>query len=85
MDTGYIQALDSVCTFCRKDVSNTCPIVCVGCKSVISRMAPHKDKSGFKFEANKVYHTDRCPSCSLDCKTSFLIEKAAYDKENYLR
>jgi hypothetical protein len=81
VSTGYITAFDPVCKSCRSEIAGTCPIVCVPCKTVVSRMKPHKDTSGFVFEKDKAYHTDRCPACSEDCKTSFLIEKAAYDKD----
>ena len=81
INTGYISAFDPVCKSCSTEIEDTCPIVCVPCKTVVSIMKPHKDSSGFVFEKNKAYHTDRCPTCADDCKTSFLIEKAAYDKD----
>lgn len=81
INTGYIKAFDPVCNSCSSDIEGTCPIVCVPCKTVVSRMKPHKDNSGFVFEKNKAYHTDRCPNCDDNCTTSFLIEKAAYDKD----
>jgi hypothetical protein len=78
--TGYIYVFDPVCSVCEKEVSNTAYLVCVKCKSVVSRMKPHTDDGGFVFEKNKAYHLDRCPTCSDDCSSSTLAEKVIYDR-----
>ena len=44
IDTGVIQALDTMCKECKTAVRGTCPLICIRCKRVVSRMEPGKDK-----------------------------------------
>lgn len=82
IQTGYMKAFDPVCSPCLKEVANTAYLVCVGCKSVVSRMKPHVDASGFVFEKNKAYHLNQCPTCTENCNTSTLAEKMIHDRRN---
>jgi|SaaInlV_100m_DNA_2_1039680.scaffolds.fasta_scaffold15804_2 hypothetical protein len=79
--TGYISALDTVCSECFKDVKDTCPIVCIPCKKVTARLEPNKDKDGFEYERGKAYHIDACPTCDPNINSSMVVEKIIYNKE----
>ena len=83
LDTGVVQALDAMCLDCRKEVAGTCPLICIRCKRVVSRMEPGKDmKTGFKFIRNRPYHLDGCPFCEDTIQKSIILEKLMYEKEN---
>ena len=83
LNTGVVQALDVVCKDCRKEVSGTCPLICIRCKRVVSRMEPGRDKkTGFVFQKNRPYHLDGCPFCEDKLDKSIIIEKLMYEKEN---
>ena len=83
LNTGVVQAFDSMCGDCRSEVRGTCPLVCIRCKRVVSRMEPGKDKkTGFVFVKNKPYHLDGCPFCEDNLDKSIILEKLMYEKEN---
>ena len=83
INTGIVQALDTMCKDCKTAVKGTCPLICIRCKRVVSRMEPGKDsKTGFVFQKNKPYHLDGCPFCEENLDKSIIIEKLMYEKEN---
>jgi hypothetical protein len=77
--TGFV--LDYICDECERMVPNHSRIVCLRCRKVVSRMPPHKDPSGFVFEARKFYHVDACPDCQPGLTSSNLLEKQQFDAE----
>lgn len=79
--TRYCTATDNICDACLQHVKTHSTIVCTRCKSVAARLAPHRDPSGFVFEAGKSYHTPFCPNCQQDCVSSPIAEKAVWDQE----
>ena len=82
IDTGVVQALDTMCKDCKQAVKGTCPLICIRCKRVASRMEPGKDKkTGFVFKAGRPYHLDGCPFCEEGVQKSIIIEKLMYEKE----
>jgi len=75
--------LDDICRDCRKDTQKMALLVCVGCRQVVSRLAPHRDASGFTFEPGGIYHVTACPVCRPALKMgepSCLVEKELYDR-----
>lgn len=85
INTGVIHATDKICKECQKLVADLCPVVCVKCKDVVSRMAPGKDKHGFETKKGKSYHIEFCPVCHPETFEDNpyyemqLIEKTIYD------
>jgi len=79
--TPHCTAIDTMCRECRQQCSKHSLIVCVRCKSVAAKLAPHRDNSGFVFEPGKPYHTPFCPNCVQDCVTSPIAEKAIWDQD----
>jgi len=79
--TPYCTAIDTMCRECCQQCPKHALIVCIRCKSVAAKLAPHRDKSGFVFEASKPYHTPFCPNCAPDCVSSPIAEKAVWDQE----
>ena len=83
INSGVVTALSNVCRGCvdgcRHD-RETARIICTGCRRVIARIAPHKDPTGFKFEANRCYHVMACPGCKTDAKESHILEKVLHDR-----
>ena len=76
---------DNVCPGCTRDFSGLAILVCGKCRVVVGRTPPCVDKrTGFRMEANKVYHLDKCPVCAdlqpgnIAC-TSRLIEKVLHE------
>lgn len=57
---------DYTCQECRDTFSKmkVCTIICTGCKDVIARMEPKKDKTGFETKPNQIYHILDCPKCN---------------------
>ena len=57
---------DYICDECRNEFEKmkVCTIVCVGCKDVIARMEPKKDKTGFETKPGNIYHILDCPKCN---------------------
>ena len=83
INTGVVLAVSNVCKGCKeavKDDRATARIVCVKCKTVVARMAPHKDNTGFAFKANYSYHINACANCTPGLTTSAIIEKKLHDK-----
>lgn len=84
VDSGIVMALSNVCRSCvegRKLDRETARIVCVGCRRVVARVAPCKDTTGFRFEANRCYHIQSCPVCNSDVKESHILEKVLHDRD----
>ena len=81
---------DFICDECRKtfDKMKVCIIACLGCKDVIARMEPKKDKTGFETKPGKVYHIIDCPKCNPEkysekdkATPSTLIEAQIYNQK----
>lgn len=73
---------DSLCDECLPMVKNFAIVVCIKCRSVVARMAPTHFRTGFVVRAGEYYHTNACPNCVKDVKSTILIEKYFYEKEN---
>jgi hypothetical protein len=83
LNTGIVHAIDAMCKACRVEVKGTCPLVCIRCERVVSRMEPGRDsKTGFVFTKNRPYHLDGCPFCEDNLDKSIILEKLMYEKEN---
>ncbi len=83
LDTGVAQILNNVCEGCadgEKMDRELARIVCWGCKKVVMRLAPHRDRDGFNFVAGATYHTNACPVCSPGIDTSVIAEKMVWSK-----
>ena len=81
--TGQVHALNNVCKDCTKEASKLATLVCVACKQVVGRLTPHKDKTGFVFEAGKFYHIDFCGTCNVERSRnhpSIIIEPYLFQK-----
>lgn len=80
-DSGVLKYVDNVCPDCAGQDKGMARIICAGCRTVVARMAPHKDKNGFKVEAGKCYHVDQCPGCNPKLEKSMIIEKVIYARK----
>ena len=81
-NTGVVAgASDSMCQECIRMVPQHALIVCITCKAVVARVAPHRTKSGFEFKARTFYHTNACPGCKPGLASSVLIEKELFDRQ----
>lgn len=78
--------VDPVCDKCAPMFKDFAKIACIRCKQVTACLPKHTDpKSGFKFEAGKYYHVDKCPECDPTASTSNLLEKQEHDQRNNRR
>jgi len=82
-NTGVVNAVDNVCKGCVKTYSGLALLVCARCRVVIARVSPHKDKIGFRFDANRAYHTESCPVCDPSVKNgrTMIIEQLLYHRQ----
>jgi len=81
-NTPFLKGVtDCICDECVPDMRRLAFIVCVRCKSVVSRLQPLKCKSGFQIRAGEYYHTNACPDCVKNLEKSVIIEKYFYDRE----
>jgi hypothetical protein len=61
-------------------------IVCPRCRHVVGRIPAHKDKTGFEFVSNRVYHVDCCGVCEPELiiqqqQPTFILEMLNYMKK----
>ena len=81
-NTDFIKGVtDCLCRECESGVRHMAYIVCIKCKSVVSRIQPIKLKSGFQLRPGAFYHTNACPECTKNLSTSVILEKYFYDRE----
>jgi len=83
-NTGVLQGVtDCLCSDheCTSKVKHFAYIVCIKCKSVVSRIQPLRCKSGFQIRPGEFYHTNACPDCVKNLGTSVILEKYFFDKE----
>jgi len=80
--SSRIHYVDNICKECfTDDYKDLCTVVCLTCRKAVLRVTPHTTKSGFRFEKGKVYHTEACPMCHPNLKTSSIIEQLQYEKD----
>lgn len=77
-----INVLVPLCSTCAPDFRKLARIVCCTCKVVVGWLPPHKEKTGFIFEPDGIYHAKACPVCKPDLKKADILEKIIYFKEN---
>lgn len=63
-NSGVVTYVDNVCPGCEDQAKGLCPVVCCRCRRVAGRLQPMTDKWGFKVEAGRSYHLEKCPVCS---------------------
>lgn len=88
-NSGVCTFINNVCPGCEeghKLDTSTSRIICVRCKSVVSRVgAPFTDTDGFHFKPNHTLHTNSCPTChdkkELENTPAVLLEKHLYLKK----
>ena len=83
VNSGVVVALSNVCRGCvsgRKLDREMARLICTGCRRVIARVAPHKDRTGFAYEANRCYHVLECPVCKPGLTESHILEKVLHDR-----
>jgi hypothetical protein len=83
LDTGVVAAYSNVCRGCVAAVKHDrelARVVCVGCLRVVARLAPHKDKAGFEYAANRTYHILKCGHCEPGLEESHILEKVLHDR-----
>lgn len=88
LDTGAFKTLNDVCIGCKeghKVDSETARVVCAGCKRVICRIKPCKDKTGFRFVPGKSYHLSSCAMCEPGKEKYPIIEKVLWDRKNKIK
>jgi hypothetical protein len=77
--TGVRNIIDPVCKGCEKTHAGLATIVCGKCGALVGTMKPHKDKTGFVFNAGSYYHTDACSDCKPEATQVTIIEKKIFD------
>ena len=81
-NTEFIKGVtDCICRECEKAVQRLAYIVCIKCKSVVSRIQPMHFKHGFQLRPGAYYHTNACPDCVKNLGSSVILEKYFFDKE----
>ena len=82
INTGVLEAIDTTCKECLKEVHDLSIVVCCRCKRVVSRFTPFRDPTnGFQFQKGKAYHVESCPRCEAGITESVIIEKYIHDIE----
>ena len=84
INTGVFQAINTVCMGCVKGAiedSKLARLVCSKCRTVIGRVKPSKDKTGFRLEAGKSYHLSGCDACCPGETEFKLLEKVLWDRK----
>jgi hypothetical protein len=61
--SGVVPYMDNVCRGCPIGKDAMAKLVCSGCKTLVARLTPHKDKSGFRYIGDHCYHIDECAIC----------------------
>ena len=80
--TDFIKGVtDCLCRECEPQYRRMAYIVCIRCKSVVSRIQPMSFKSGFQLRPGAFYHTNACPECVKNLSTSVILEQHFYEKE----
>jgi len=87
--TGLLKGcVSKVCRNCpnkaREAVQKLYAIVCAGCREVVVFGEPYVERrTGFKWEAGKIYHVPNCPQClNRQIKSSPVIEQKLYYKDH---
>ena len=81
-NTEFVKGVtDCLCRECEDSVKHMAYIVCIRCKSVVSRIQPMSFKSGFQLRPGAFYHTNACPECVKNLSTSVILEQHFYEKE----
>lgn len=84
MNTGVFITYGDACKDCKDGkefARRTATLVCAKCRRVIMHVRPYEDKTGFRFEAGKVYHMEGCAICDLTGRERFpIIEKALWNR-----
>lgn len=84
IDTGVFKAINTVCKGCRKGAiedKKLARFVCAKCRTVVGRVRPSKDKTGFALEAGKTYHISGCDNCCPGTEEFKLLEKVLWDRK----
>jgi hypothetical protein len=85
VNTGHMNVFDVVCRGCpavARDIRDLSILVCVGCRKVMGRIPPHEKKSGFRYEAGKFYHINKCPECVPGIDHADCVEELVWLKHN---
>lgn len=85
LNDGAVLFQNNVCPGCKEGEkldASMARFVCVKCKRAWHRIEPAKDNTGFAYKAGHSYHTDGCPYCAPEGKTSVrIIEKVLHDRK----
>lgn len=79
-NSGVVTFTDNICKGCEHLAKGLASVVCTKCKEVVARVEPHKDRTGFAFTSDRVYHTGACPNCAPGLTFSPIIEKVIHDR-----
>lgn len=84
VNTGLTDAVYNVCKGCEKQVGELSHLCCLGCKSTVGHMYPHKAPTGFNFSKGKYYHIKECGFCAKDKKKgkADVLEHVVFCKKN---
>ncbi len=81
-----VEFREAVCRQCPVRYSQwerLATVICATCRTEIIRLAPHQDKSGFRYEPGGIYHTLECSSCKKGIDRSPIVEKTLWDKQRF--
>lgn len=85
LNDGVVTFQNNICPGCKEGEkldAEMARFVCVKCKRAWHRMPPVKDNTGFAYKAGRSYHTDGCPYCAPEGKSSVrIIEKVIHDRK----
>ncbi len=83
VNTGVCDAVYNVCAECVTQAEKVSHLCCFTCKEVYAHVEPGaKDKSGFKFEPGKFYHSKHCPTCTTTGKSTIAEMLVFYKRNN---
>lgn len=82
--SGIVPFKDTVCRGCTKAARGTATIVCSRCREVIGKIPPGKDKDGFTFVRDSVYHVVNCPNCCPEIESTEIVERILWLRRNSL-
>ncbi len=64
VSSGIAEVVYNVCASCEKDLGELAHLCCLGCKSTVGHMYPHKANTGFEFKKGRFYHIQECGFCT---------------------
>jgi hypothetical protein len=83
--SGVVRFHDNICRGCVAQAKDWAAVVCTRCKEVVARMEPGgKEKDGWTFKRNGIYHVVNCASCCPGLESVEIVERILWRQRNNL-